>query len=329
MHLVIRMQKWYNEDTTEERSMDMEWIVTAEDNGKTVLEFIRGHIAISTKLLKYLKYRNDGILVNGERCTVRRRLETGDRLTLAMEDRASAEELLPVELPISILYEDDALVIPSKPARMPTHPSHGHRDDTVANALAYHYQTQGIPFVFRPVNRLDRDTSGLLLIAKNKLSAGILTASMQKGLIRKRYLAVLLGEMTQHEGEIALPLHRREGSIILREVCSSDAPDAEPSLTRFRTLARGGGCTLVEASPITGRTHQLRVHFASLGHPILGDTLYGQADPRIDRQALHAHTLTLPHPTTGEEMTVRAPLYPDMEALIASCFPLDLCIPKE
>lgn len=299
----------------------MDWTATQQDDGCMVRDFIRTHIRLSTKMLKYLKYRNDGILVNGEQCTVRRVLHTGDVLTLAMEDQSDAPELAPVELPLDILYEDSDLVVPSKPPCMPTHPSHNHHFDTVANALAFRYRSMGIPFVFRPINRLDRDTSGLLLIARNKLSAGLLTTAMQKHRIRKSYLAVLEGEMNVEGDVIEMPLHRTAASIIVREVCSPDAPDAEPARTEFRVLASGNGCTLVEAHPITGRTHQLRVHFAHLGHPIAGDTLYGIPNGRIGRQALHAYTLTFPHPTTNEQLTLKAPIPADIGALIENCFP--------
>lgn len=298
----------------------MQWLIDAADDGMCVREYIRAHAHLSTKMLKFLKYREDGILVNGERVTVRRVLRKHDILTLSIPDSESAAGLEPVDLPLEILYEDDGFVIPCKPAGMPTHPSHGHWNDTVANALAFRYASRGIPFVFRPVNRLDRDTSGLLIVARNKLAAGRLTQAMQAGLIRKTYLAVLEGEDCPDAGVINKPLHRTAQSVIVREVCSPDAPDAEPSRTEFRVLARGGGCALVEAKPLTGRTHQLRVHFASIGHPIAGDTLYGIPNDRISRQALHAATLTLPHPSTGEQLTVCAPLPDDMQCLIRQCF---------
>ena len=299
----------------------MNWTITKEDQGKTVREFIREKISLSTKMLKFLKYREDGILVNGTRVTVRRVLSEGDLLSLKIPDEESSPIITPVDLPLQILFEDDALTVPSKPAGMPTHPSHNHYTDTVANALAYRYSQMGIPFIFRPVNRLDKDTSGLLLIARNKLAAGILTKSMQNGEIQKTYLTVLEGEMEENSGVIEKPLHRTAASIIVREICSLEAPDAEPSKTVFRVLARGGGCTLVEAKPITGRTHQLRVHFASIRHPIVGDSLYGIENGRLARQALHAYSLTFPHPLTNERLTLKAPLPQDMRELISHCFP--------
>ena len=227
-------------------------------HGKTLGQLLRLELHFSSKMIKYLNYRPDGLLVNGERRTVRYLLQTGDVLELATEDSQSSPKIKAVDLPLEILYEDEDLVVPSKPANMPTHPSHDHYNDTVANALAFRYEASNTPFVFRPINRLDRNTSGLLLIARHKAAAGILTRSMQEGRIQKRYLAILDGEMPPVEnGRIDACLHRTATSIIVREVCSPDAPDADPSLTEYRVLAVGNGHTLVEAAPITGRTHQL------------------------------------------------------------------------
>ena len=299
----------------------MDFEISANEAGSTVGVFLKSRLSLSSKMMKYLKYRSDGILVNGERVTVRRVLREGDSLSIATRDSTDQPLLEPVDLHLPILYEDADLVVPNKPANMPTHPSHDHYRDTVANALAFRYRERGVPFVFRPVNRLDRDTSGLLLIARNKLAAGRMTAAMQAGKIEKIYLAVLRGDDLPLSGRIEKPLHRTEKSIIVREVCSPDAPDAEPAATEYRVLAKSGGCTLVAARPLTGRTHQLRVHFAFLGCPILSDDLYGTADDRIARQALHAYKLTFPHPTVGETLTLTAPLPADLAALVDSLFP--------
>ena len=299
----------------------MQFQISDADDGLTVRAFLNERLAPSVKLLKYLKYRPDGILANGVRVTVRHVLRRGETLTLALSDGESPAALKPVALDLPILYEDDDLVIPNKPARMPTHPSHDHWDDTVANVLAFRYREMGVPFVFRPINRLDRDTSGLLLIARNKLAAGRLTLAMQRGEIRKTYVAVLEGTGLPDEGRIERPLRRSAESIIVREVCSPGDEGAAPAVTLYRVLARGGDCTLVEARPLTGRTHQLRVHFASLGHPIAGDDLYGLSNARCSRQALHARSLVFPHPSTGETMTFSAPFPPDLGGLIADLFP--------
>ena len=286
-------------------------------HGKTLGQLLRLELHFSSKMIKYLKYRPDGLLVNGERRTVRYLLQTGDVLELATEDSQSSPKIKAVDLPLEILYEDEDLVVPSKPANMPTHPSHDHYNDTVANALAFRYEASNTPFVFRPINRLDRNTSGLLLIARHKAAAGILTRSMQEGRIQKRYLAILDGEMPPVEnGRIDACLHRTATSIIVREVCSPDAPDADPSLTEYRVLAVGNGHTLVEAAPITGRTHQLRVHFAHIGHPICGDDLYGYSGDAIDRQALHATAMEFIHPDTCDTIRCMCPLPADMKKFL-------------
>jgi 23S rRNA pseudouridine1911/1915/1917 synthase len=197
----------------------------------------------------------------------------------------------------------------------------------VANALAYRYASLGIPFVFRPINRLDRNTSGLLLIARNRVAAGRMSDAMRHGQIKKAYLAVLDGVLDTDGGVIDACLHRTAASIIVREVCSPDTPDADTALTEYRVLARGQAHTLVLAKPVTGRTHQLRVHFAYIGHPITGDNLYGTVSPLIVRHALHARELTFPHPASGETMHMIAPLPPDMANLTARLFP-DFCLPE-
>ena len=293
----------------------MQITITNAQHGMLLRRFLQQELGLSSKLIKHLKFEEGGIAVNGAHATVRYVLCEGDVLSLALEDRESAP-IAPVDLPIEILYEDNDLVIPCKPANMPTHPSHNHYTDTVANALAFRYRAEGVPFVFRPVNRLDRNTSGLLLIARNRPAAGRLTDAMKEGRIRKTYLAVLDGELKEERGTVNACLHRTAQSIIVREVCSPDAPDADTALTEFTRLAVGNGHTLVEARPITGRTHQLRVHFASIGHPITGDDLYGAPSPHIARHALHASTLTFPHPATGAEMTVTAPVPTDFKALL-------------
>ena len=220
-------------------------------------------------------------------------------------------------------YEDEELVVPSKPANMPTHPSHDHYDDTVANALCYRYERMGVPFCFRPINRLDRDTSGLLLIARGQIAADRLNRAMREGRIRKSYLAILEGAPDPAEGEIETHLCRTEASIIVRRVCTPEE-GGDYALTRYRTLAVSNGYALVEASPITGRTHQLRVHFAHIGHPIVGDDMYGHAHPDMPRQALHAHTLVFPHPDDDRLISACAPLPADMSAFLQKYLKQDI-----
>ena len=299
----------------------MEYPIDKSTDGKSVLEVTKT-LGISRALLKHLKFLENGITVNGKRVTVRYRLKEGERLSLAVEDFAPQENLLPVSLDLPLVYEDGDVAVPNKPADMPTHPSHNHRGDTVANALAFRYAKADVPFIFRPVNRLDRNTSGLLIIAKNRIAAAKLADAMKSGKIRKTYLAILVGELSCEEGLIRTYMRRTAESIIVRENCA-EGEGGDLALTRFRVLLRKNGHTLVCASPITGRTHQLRVHFAGLGCPILGDDLYGEASPLIGRHALHSARLSFPRVSDGRIETVLAPLPEDMhraaEQLFGAC----------
>lgn len=298
----------------------MEFLISKADDGRTVKAFLTETLHPSNKLLRSLKFRENGILLNGKQVTVRKLLHEGDCLSLALDDETLEQSVEPVDLPLAILYEDDDLVVPTKPADMPTHPSRDHHYDTVANALAYRYMTSGTPYIFRPINRLDRNTSGLLVVARNRLAAGRLTKSLQKGDFEKTYLAILDGVVPVDKGLLINYLHRTEKSIILREVCSKEAEGAEYAETAFRVLLRGAAHTLVEAHPFTGRTHQLRVQFAHFGYPISGDDLYGTVDDAIGRHALHAYRLSFPHPMSGERLTLTAPLPEDFAHFANICF---------
>lgn len=297
----------------------VEYVVEKHLDGAIVLDVIKKELGLSGSTLRHLKFLEDGIVLNGERVTVRRVVHEGDRLSLATDDDAPQEDLLPVALPLDVLYEDADVVVPDKPADMPTHPSHNHHEDTVANALAHRYREMGIPFVFRPVNRLDRNTSGLLLIARNRPAAGRLSAAMREGRIHKQYLAVLDGIPDRAEGVIETYIRRTAESIIVRENCA-EGEGGDRAITHYRVLAAENGHALVLASPITGRTHQLRVHFAGLGCPITGDDMYGAPSPHIARHALHAYRLTFPKPSDNEPITLCAPLHDDMRALVARFF---------
>lgn len=297
----------------------MDYIIGSDFDGMTVLEFMKRSEGISRALCKHLKFLPNGIMLNGQKVTVRARLRLGDKLSLAIEDASPCENLSPVDLPIGIVYEDEDMVIPNKPPNMPTHPSRNHYDDTVANALAFRYREAGVPFVFRPVNRLDRNTSGLVLIARNRLSAGFLSDALRKGEIQKAYVAILCGVPERPEGEIETYMRRTADSIIVRENCGADE-GGDYALTRYRVICSSDRHSLVLAMPLTGRTHQLRVHFAGIGCAILGDDLYGSSSDLIDRHALHAYSLTLPRPSLEEKMTVYAPLQSDMRSAIAALF---------
>jgi len=293
----------------------MEILLTEAQDGKLLRDYLRRELSLSRAELTALKQRPQGILLNGEHVTVRAVLRNGDRLTLMRDDPSASQSVLPRELPLSILYEDEELIALNKPPRMPTHPSRGHQEDTLANALAFHFASHGIPFVFRAVNRLDRDTSGVVLVAKSKGSAFFMARELCEGRIEKRYLAIVKGSISE-PGAIIANIRRREEGRMERTVCPPD--EGQYAKTLYRPLVTKEDITLLEVTPVTGRTHQIRVHLASLGHPIVGDTLYGESSPPsgIIRQALHAHSLSFRRPSDGKTVIVTAPPPTDMAALI-------------
>lgn len=294
----------------------MLYTIDKEHHGKKLLDYLRRTLALSRAELTSLKQKEDGILLNGRHVTVRAVLSEGDILSLHRADAENSGSILPRPLPVEVLYEDDDVIAVNKPAGMPTHPSHDHQEDTLANGLAYRFEQQGIPFVFRAVNRLDRDTSGVVLVAKNRGAAFFLSRAMSEGRIAKRYLAVVTGTVTE-EGAAEKHIRRRAESQMERIVCPPD--EGQYAKTAYRPLATRKGLSLLSVAPETGRTHQIRVHLASEGYPICGDTLYGDpaGSPHIKRQALHALSLTFPRPSDGEDVTVQAPLHPDLAALAA------------
>lgn len=296
----------------------MELEVTKEHSGKTVLYILTQVLGLSRGMIKHLKFLDDGIILNEKKVTVRCVVNEGDKLYLNTEGEEESK-IEPVELPLRVVYEDDDLVVPDKPPFMPTHPSHDHYADTVANALAYRYKNVGESFVFRPVNRLDRNTSGLLIIARSRIAAAKLYRSMLKKEIRKKYIAILDGVPSEKSGTIETYMRRTAQSIIVREVCG-EGEGGDLAITEYRVLLENGRYSVVLAEPITGRTHQLRVHFSSIGCPIVGDDIYGRESDLIARHALHAASLSFSHPSDGRNMVLKAPLHDDMRLLFDKLF---------
>lgn len=286
--------------------------VEKRQGGMTAAGYLKHCHGCSRRMITRLKQGRGSLAVNGrllERLT--ERLAAGDLLELRLEPDPLSFFPNPA-LAVPTLYEDEDIAVFSKPAGMPVHPSHLHREDTLANFFAARCIETGEQAGFHPLNRLDRDTSGLCLIAKHPLAADRLA-----GRVEKRYYAVAEGMVDPPEGTLSFPIARAEGSIILRRV----SPDGKPAVTHYRTLMQGNGHTLLEIRLETGRTHQIRVHFSHIGHPLAGDELYGGSRLLIPRQALHCGELRFPHPISGEALSFSAPVPEEMRRLLRPVAP--------
>lgn len=293
----------------------MEFLVDQKHDGVLLRSYLKGTCGVSSRLLTQLKKRPEGITVNGNHVTVRYILRAGDLLRVDVDDSVPQEAFPPVELPFTILYEDDDLLIVDKPPNMPTHPSAGHNGDTLANGLTWLFEQRGEPFVFRPVSRLDRNTSGIITLAKNQYAAGILCKAMKAHQIKKTYLAVTEGFPPKESDTVSTGTRRQKEFFVLREVCDVDDEGAALTVTAYNVRKRYANHALVELHPLTGRTHQIRVHLAYLGCPIVGDDLYGRESELISRHALHATRVELNHPSTGEAMVFESPMPEDLQRL--------------
>lgn len=291
----------------------IEYTVPESQNGLRVEQFLRRK-GYSRQNLTEIKRMPQSILVNGIHYYMRQTLAAGDHLQVCICETESSEKIPPVKLPLNIVYEDEDILVINKPAGMPIHPSMKNYYNSLANALAWYYQDQGKPFIFRCSNRLDRDTSGLTVISKHLVSASIMADMTKKRLVHREYLAIVKGDLTTPAGTITAPLSRKEGSIIERTV---DFDHGEEAITHYKLVKKENGHSLVSLQLETGRTHQIRIHMKYLGYPLIGDYLYNPDMEHITRQALHSYHMEFPHPITGQKMTFTAPLPPDMSAIIS------------
>lgn len=282
------------------------------DSGKTAAEFLSG-LGYSARLLASLRKSPGCLMAGGEPVFTNYRLKTGDRLTVTLTEKKSSEQILPVPMELSILFEDEHLMVVDKPPGMPVHPSQGNHDNTLANGAAWYLKEKGEPFVFRAVNRLDRDTSGLVLLAKNMLSSCILSHMVSAHTIHREYSAVVLGK-TEETGTVSVPIARKDGSTIER---IAHWERGEEALTHYVRLAydKNTDLSFLRLLLETGRTHQIRVHMKYIGHPLPGDFLYCPDYRFIGRQALHSAYLRFSHPVSGRILEFEAPLPKDMGAL--------------
>ena len=302
--------------------------------GHKISEFLRNK-SYTRQNLTTLRYDEGSIVQNGKVVHMNFLISAGDEITIHIREKSTSEHVIPVQLPFPVVYEDEDLVVVNKPAGMPSHPSMKNYENTLGNAAAYYFGKQmqnalqdacdtakcrnGMSdeadgFVYRCVNRLDKDTTGLTMIAKHMVSGGILYEQIQKKLLRREYVAIVEGEDIPDQGTVDLPLARDPNSAIARMV---DFEHGDRAVTHYETLHRGAGLSFVKFHLETGRTHQIRVHMCAIGHPLIGDFLYHPEDTRMHRQALHARELSFIQPMTGEKLCIRVELPEDMRSVLA------------
>ena len=280
--------------------------------GLEVNTLLRRTLGLSGTVLRRVKWLEDGITLDGARVHVRVRAAEGQTLSVRLTDPTPTSGVVPAEGPLDIVYEDPDIIVLNKAPGVLVHPGHGHFDDTLGNFLMWHYAQTGDESDFHPVHRLDKGTSGLVVVAKHAHGQEKLKNQLHTGDFRRVYLAVCDGVPPEWEGIIDAPIGPVDGSLVAREV----RLDGKPARTHYKVLQGRGPRSLVELELETGRTHQIRVHMAHIGCPLTGDFLYGTEDRAlIARPALHSARLELTHPITGERLIFSAPLPDDMQKL--------------
>lgn len=291
----------------------MEIIYTVKESNKTIKQILKENLFISDRLLIFLRknkliYYNNDKLIN---LNITAKLNNTIKIDLNFEEDNS--NIIPVKMDLNIVYEDEALLILNKPAGIPVHPSILHYTNSLSNGVKYYFDSINLKKKIRPVNRLDRNTSGIVIFAKNQYVQECLIHQMQTKEFKKFYLAVVEGHLEKLEGTIDAPINRKENSIIER--CVDE--NGERAVTHYKILKRNfdRNYDLVECMLETGRTHQIRVHFSYIGHPLIGDTLYGNASKYISRQALHAYKVEFVHPISKKLMQFTADVPKDFSLL--------------
>ena len=289
-------------------------IISAEKDGSTVRHILKAELHFSSRAISRLTRTPTGILVNGQHARTTQILHTGDILTVETGDQRQVKtEIVPGNWPLPIVWEDGHLLVVNKPAGMTAHASNLVPDTpTVAGALAWE---RGSDFLFHSVNRLDKGTTGLMVIAKSGYVHDLLRKALHTESFYREYRAVCVGCPVPESGTINAPIGRDESSLVARMI----RPDGAPAVSHYKVLQKTPPFSLVKLIPETGRTHQLRLHMASIGCPLAGDWLYGEEDRTlISRPALHSYALHLTHPVTGELLRLTAPIPEDMQILLKS-----------
>lgn len=288
--------------------MKLSYTVKQNDSYINVLDVLKNEFLLSARLITKLKQSNN-IFFNEEITYTKKLVCANDVVSVLIDFVEDNSNIVATNIPLDIIYEDEYLLAINKPANMPVHPSMLHYEETLSNAVKYYFDTLNLKIKIRIVNRLDKDTSGIVIFAKNEYIQECLIKQMKTKELKKEYLAVVTGYLQKKSDTLCFPISRKEGSIIERTV----NPNGDIAITHYNILKEQNNLSLVHVFLETGRTHQIRVHFSHINHPILGDTLYGTPSPLINRQALHSYKITLLHPISKQILTLEAPIPNDMK----------------
>ena len=293
--------------------MKLSYTIKKEDNFENLKELIKTQYQISDRLFLKLK-KNNKIYLNNSNTCLWKPIEINDLVEIFIDFEEDNSNIPSTKMNLDIIYEDDAFLVTNKPAGIPVHPSMQHYSDSLSSGVKYYFDTLSLHKKIRPVNRIDRNTSGIVIFAKNEYIQEYLVREMKNKEFYKEYIAICNGLLNEKQGTINLPISRKEGSIIER--CIDEK--GSPSITHYLVLNEyiDKDYTVVQCTLETGRTHQIRVHMSAIDHPLLGDTLYGKESNLISRQALHSHKVSFIHPITKERVTYIAPLPYDIRKLI-------------
>lgn len=286
--------------------------ITTKYDGFQIDKYLKAQGYSSANITAIKKMPNN-VVIDGEWVHMNRKLAAGEVLTVNISEEESSDKIPPVKMDLDIVYEDEDIIVINKPAGLPIHPSLNHYEDSLANGLAYYYKAQGKAFIFRCANRLDKNTSGLTVVAKHLVSANIISTMVKNRDFHREYYAIVRGKLDEPEGTIDAPIGRVDDSIITRCV---DYDNGERAVTHYKVIDEKNGHSLVTIHLETGRTHQIRVHFKYIGHPLIGDYLYNPDFEWMDRQALHSRRIEFRHPITKQAMEFVAPLPEDMRRIV-------------
>ena len=275
------------------------------NKSQTINDILKNNFKFSTNFIKFLK-RNKCIYLNNKQAYVSQIANKNDLVSINLDYEEDNTNIVPTKMNLNIVFEDDYLLIIDKPANLAIHPSINHYNNSLSNGIKYYYLQNNVSAKIRPVNRLDKDTSGLVIFAKYPFIQDALSKQMQNGNFKKYYLAIITGKFNPPEGTIDLPIVRKDNSIIERIVDTNNKDKKAQAITEYKTIKSNDDYSLVEFHLITGRTHQIRVHSSYLGHPLLGDTLYGTKSDLIDHQALHSYKIEFIHPITNKKISLQS-----------------------